>query len=174
MRLVELYRSISQLHENPGLLTFSATPLGQLGVWLLASALLWQSSLLQAVPLFLAAALIWPERVKQILGLGSLWYLLDMLQSHGITEWSVLGGGMAAIFLLLYGVYHAGRHCSARTSTKTSNHHPAPDRGGRSADRATPERTLPQHLADGAAVCGSAAIFCLAHRLSDALGTTPS
>lgn len=82
MRPLELYRSISQLHENPLFLEFAATPLGPLIVWLLAAALLWQSSLLQAVLLFLAAAPIWPARVKQILGVGSLWYLLDLLQSH--------------------------------------------------------------------------------------------
>lgn len=113
MRLMELYRCISQLHENPRALVFAATPVGRLVIWLLATALLWQSSLLQAVPLFLAAALLWPARVKLILGLGSLWYLLDMLQSHGITEWSVLGGGMVAILVLLYGIYRAARHFPA-------------------------------------------------------------
>ncbi len=35
------------------------------------------------------------------------------LQSHGITEWSVPGGSIAAILLLLYGINRAGRHFPA-------------------------------------------------------------
>lgn len=113
MSLAARYRAVSQLHENPRLLQFASTPLGQFLVWLLATALLWQSELLRAVPLFLAAALIWPARVKPILGLGALWYLLDILQSHGIVDWPSLALGALAILALLYGIYRAARHFPA-------------------------------------------------------------
>lgn len=113
MKPAALYRAVSQLHENPRILEWAATPAGRVAIWVLATALLWPSSQLDAVPLFLAAAFLWPAQVKLILGLGALWYLLDILQSHGIHGWSALSGGALAILALLYGSYRAGRHFPA-------------------------------------------------------------
>lgn len=102
-------RSIWHWHEHPRLVAWVSTPTGKVVLWLVATGLMPRRVALTVAPL-VALVLIWPERRREILSVGSLWVayrLLDLPLSKGTVGGIVLG--MAAILGLVYLIYRTAR-----------------------------------------------------------------
>ncbi len=81
----DLPRSIWHWHEHPRLVAWVSTPTGKVVLWLIATGLMPRRVALTVAPL-VALVLIWPERRREILSVGSLWVayrLLDVPVSKG-------------------------------------------------------------------------------------------
>lgn len=102
-------RPVWHWHEQPRLVSWAATSLGRVAVWLAATAIMPRRMALTVAPLFLLV-LIWPERRRMILSLGSLWVAHRLLR----LPWSVdtVGWVAAGMATVLGGVYLV--HRSAR------------------------------------------------------------
>jgi hypothetical protein len=109
MSLAQRYASLSQLHEDPRLIAFAATPRGRALTWLVATLLLAPNSMVFSISPILALVLIAPQWRTQILCLGSIFVLDRQLTSNGLSGTGELAAMYAFIVGLLYLTYLAAR-----------------------------------------------------------------
>lgn len=103
-------RQVWQWHEHPWLVARVATPAGKLIVWLAALGLMPQRVAITVAPL-VALVLIWPQRRREILSLGSLWVayrFVGLPWSMDKLGWIMTG--LAAALALVYLVYQLARN----------------------------------------------------------------
>ena len=103
---MRVYRFFSQLHEHPRLIEFASTPAGRILVWLAATLLLLpKRPVALLVSPILALLLLFPERRKGILVLGSFVAYFKIASDSGLSEPIPLLIGLVLVLVFSYGLF---------------------------------------------------------------------
>jgi hypothetical protein len=101
--VLRVYRFISQLHENPGLIGFASTRAGQFLVWLTATLLLLPNRrVVLLVSPILGLLFLFPTRHRIILALGALAAFFKIAGDRGLAEPLPLAIGFAIVLMSSY------------------------------------------------------------------------
>lgn len=108
-RAATISRSVWHWHEHPWLVAQALNPVGKVVLWMIATVLMprWMA---QTVAPLVVLVLIWPERRREILSLGSLWVAYRFLKvpwSADTAGWIVFG--VVVLLGLVYLVYRLAR-----------------------------------------------------------------
>ncbi|MCB1122554.1 MAG: hypothetical protein KJT03_13455, partial [Verrucomicrobiae bacterium] len=110
MNLIAISQSIRNFHENPRLAQFSTTTTGRFAIWIAASMLIWPSQRVWWLSPLLALFLYRPTWRRELLCIGSLAFLFDLLgwrleRNHLFIQLPVVAFSLS----LIYFTFRAGR-----------------------------------------------------------------